>query len=133
MKINSAFSKNNSGMTMVEVLMGFVILLLLLGMLSGIISTATKIYYSSVDLRRAEESLQKVIYSDSAQEKAENQNVVLKLVPSDGMPDSDSKISMSAGLFNLSSKESADESDGEVMDIDVFFMKEPPKNDFQGN
>ena len=70
---------------------------------------------------------------EKAEEKAENQNVVLKLVPSDGMPDSDSEISMSAGLFNLSSKESADESDGEVMDIDVFFMKEPPKNDFQGN
>lgn len=126
MKKNN-ITRNNSGMTMVEVLMGFVLLLILLGMLSGIISTATRIYRSSVDLRRSEEVLQRVIYSDKAQEKAEKQNTEIKLVPADGMPEAGNDIKMSAELYSLSAQKSADEADGEIMDIHVFFMKEPAK------
>ena len=47
----SFFRNSNHGMTMVEVLMGFVILALLLGMFSGIIVTASNMYYNSVDGR----------------------------------------------------------------------------------
>lgn len=53
---------NDQGMTMVEVLMGFVLLLLMLGMLSGIIVLSSRMFERSVDLRRAQESLQQSVY-----------------------------------------------------------------------
>lgn len=126
MKKTDTLLKNNSGMSMVEVLMGFVLLVILLGMVSGIISTSTNIYYSSVDLRRAEESMQKVIYSNKAQEIAQKQDVTLKLVPAEGMPGAGDDISMTAELYKISGKDAAgDEAEEDIMDINVFFMKEP--------
>ena len=54
--------KNNQGMTMVEVLMGFVLLTLMLGMLSQVIAFSSNLYRQSVSMKRAEENLEKNIY-----------------------------------------------------------------------
>ena len=54
--------KNNKGMTMVEVLMGFVLLTLMLGMLSQVIAFSSNLYRQSVSMKRAEENLEKNIY-----------------------------------------------------------------------
>lgn len=75
---------NDAGMTMVEVLMGFVLLLLIMGMLSGIIALSSNMIMRSVDLRRAEESLQAALYKTSVTGTPVETN--LSLVPDTGMP-----------------------------------------------
>lgn len=48
---------DNKGMTMVEVLMGFMILSIILGGVTGLISFSSKMFKQSVDLRRAQTDL----------------------------------------------------------------------------
>lgn len=114
---------NNSGMTMVEVLMGFVILVLLLGMFSGIIVSATNMYYNSVDLRRAEESLQKAVYSDSVTGALAPEGVSLKLVPASGMPSASEPIPLSSRLYKLSSSTVLTGLEADSLDVDIYFLK----------
>lgn len=54
--------KSNKGMSMVEVLVGFVILVGILGGLSGSIAFAQKMYMNSVDLHRQQEVIMRNIY-----------------------------------------------------------------------
>ena len=72
--------KDNQGMTMVEVLMGFVILSLMLGMLSHIISFSSNLYKQSLDLKRVEENLEKYIYKKELPLPAEGTSVTVKEV-----------------------------------------------------
>lgn len=53
---------DNRGMTMVEVLMGFVLLSIMLGMLSQIISFSSSLYRQSVDIKRMEEYMEQYLY-----------------------------------------------------------------------
>ncbi|MGN0151751.1 MAG: hypothetical protein ACI39Q_04690 [Wujia sp.] len=115
--------KKNSGMTIVEIMVGFLLLILMLGMLSGIIAVATNIYYKSVDLRRAEESLQKEVYSNSSADKMEKQEASLALVPAEGMPDESVPIPLKAGLYKLSSRAVLNEADADTLDIELFFLR----------
>lgn len=71
-KFNIASNQaNNYGMTMMEVLMGFTILMVLMGALSGIISFSTNMYMNSVDMKRAQEKIQAEIYKkDNAGKKS---------------------------------------------------------------
>lgn len=115
--------KKNSGMTIVEIMVGFLLLILMLGMLSGIIAVATNIYYKSVDLRRAEESLQKEVYSNSSADKMEKQEASLALVPAEGMPDESVSIPLKAGLYKLSSRAVLNEADADTLDIELFFLR----------
>lgn len=125
MKKKRALLFDNRGMTMVEVLMGFVLLAVILGMLSGSIVAATNIYYSSVDLRRAEESLQEEIYKTSVTDGLSPESVSLKLVPAPGMPGDSGGIDLSAGLYQVSSGALLEESEKESLDVVVYFLKKP--------
>lgn len=57
MKKLKALQQNNDGMTMVEVLMGFLILSIILGGVVSLISFSSKMYFNSVDLRRDQTEL----------------------------------------------------------------------------
>ncbi|MCR5233103.1 MAG: prepilin-type N-terminal cleavage/methylation domain-containing protein [Lachnospiraceae bacterium] len=54
---------DNRGMTMTEVLMAFVILAIIMGLLSGIIAFSKRMYMQAADQRRAQEVLQRIIYT----------------------------------------------------------------------
>ena len=118
-------SKNNSGMTMVEVLMGFVILVILLGLVSGIIVVSTNIYYSSVDLERAEESLQEALYSKSITDSLSPETEVIKLVPTSDMPGTKTPITMSCKMYKLSSSMVLEGEEAESLNVDIYFLKKP--------
>lgn len=56
---------NNQGMTMVEIMMGFTVLMVLLGGLSSIISFSSNLYMNCVDIKRAQEEFQAEIYKNN--------------------------------------------------------------------
>lgn len=121
------FRNDNRGMTMVEVLMGFVILALLLGMFSGIIVTASNMYYNSVDLKRAHESLQGAVYSESITGSLSPEGVTLNLVPAEGMPQESSPIAFSkTKLYKISSATVLSAEEAESLDVDIYFLKTDP-------
>lgn len=115
--------KKNQGMTMVEVLMGFVLLMLILGMLSGSIYAANQIYLSSVDLRKAQESLQREIYKKDLDTIVTPAAVTLKLVPKDGMPESSTDIELSGKLYRVSSDELLSDVEKESVKVTLSFVK----------
>ena len=53
---------DNRGMTMAEVLVGFAILSIMLGMLSQIISFSSNLYRKSVDIKRMAETMEQYVY-----------------------------------------------------------------------
>ena len=124
------FRNNNHGMTMVEVLMGFVILALLLGMFSGIIVTASNMYYNSVDLKRAHESLQGAVYSESITSSLSPEGVTLNLVPAEGMPQESTPIAFSkTKLYKISSATVLSAEEAESLDVDIYFLKPDPPSE----
>ena len=124
------FRNNNQGMTMVEVLMGFVILALLLGMFSGIIVTASNMYYNSVDLKRAHESLQGAVYSESITGSLSPEGVTLKLVPAEGMPEESTPIAFSkTKMYKISSATVLSAEEAESLDVDIYFLKPDPPSE----
>ena len=126
----SFFRNSNQGMTMVEVLMGFVILALLLGMFSGIIVTASNMYYNSVDLKRAHESLQGAVYSESITSSLSPEGVTLNLVPAEGMPQESTPIAFSkTKLYKISSATVLSAEEAENLDVDIYFLKPDPPSE----
>lgn len=57
---------NNRGMTMSEVLVGFVVLMIFMGGLSGIISFSSKMLMESVDIYKAELKLEEEVYKNAS-------------------------------------------------------------------
>ena len=62
MKSALAITKNNKGMTMTEVIIGFVVLMLFLGGLSGIIAFSANMLMESIDIGKAERLVESEIY-----------------------------------------------------------------------
>lgn len=60
------FKLNNHGMTMSEVLVGFVVLMIFMGGLSGIISFSSKMLMESVDIYKAELKLEEEVYKKAS-------------------------------------------------------------------
>lgn len=73
--------KNNRGMTMMEVLMGFLVLVVFLGGISGIISFSSKMVFRSIDLKKDLQTIQGELYKskDSRRDKNEKDNIVFTL------------------------------------------------------
>lgn len=112
-------------MTMVEVLMGFVLLLLMLGMLSGIIALSSNMLMRSVDLKQAEEALQKEIYKTSLTGSTAVTGP-LSLVPEDGTPTvAGGSIGLtSAKLYQLSTGDLlTDEAQKESLTMTFYYIK----------
>ena len=115
-KIHYIKSNNiNKGSTMVEVLMGFVILSLMLGMLSGIISIASEMYDSSIDKRNAMNRLEEYVYKTEVMEglRHENAGAGITLSPSMNMPLEAVNIDINADMYEIENE-----------DISVYLVKE---------
>lgn len=105
---------NNEGSTMVEVLMGFVLLTLMLGMLSGIISIAGEMYDSAVDMRHNMNRLEEHVYKKSVMDELryENADANITLSPSKDMPLGQLDIDIKADMYEV-----------EFEDISVYLVK----------
>lgn len=117
---------NDRGMTMVEVLMGFVLLLLMLGMLSGIIALSSRMFERSVDLKRAEESLQKAVYKNNVAGSPvpdETLPLTLTLVPDATMPGDHAPLSLSAKLYKLTTADVLEGAEEESLNMDFYYFK----------
>ena len=114
---------DNRGMTMVEVLMGFTILVLLLGMFSGIIASSTDIYYNAVDLKNAGEHLQQAVYAKNVTETLTPESVTVSLIPDAGTLGDTSPIALSADLYKLDSTMVLDGVEEESLQVTVYFIK----------
>lgn len=120
--------ENNQGMTMVEVLMGFVLLAIVLGMFSKIIVTSSNMYYNSVDLKRAQEAVQKETYASSVTDGLTPLSGQLKLYPEGA-----DKIAINAivmkhtKLYQISSATDMTDADAKAMDVTVYIMKADKK------
>ncbi len=76
--------KDNRGMTMTEVLMAFMVLIIIMGMLSGIIAFSKKMYMNASDLRRSQETVSQEIYKkDFAGEPDKTDIKVYRIIPED--------------------------------------------------
>ena len=103
--------------------MGFVLLVLIMGMLSGIIVTATNMYYNAVDLRRAEEALQSAIYSNSVVSALTPEPAAVTLKPVADMPGAKTPVDLSAHLYKLSSSTVLEGEQAAAMDVNVYFFQ----------
>ena len=74
--MDKRFIKDNRGMTMTEVLLAFAILSIIMGLLSGIISFSKRIYVDATDQRRAQEVLQKYVYTKAFDTAYKSDSVV---------------------------------------------------------
>ena len=74
--------KDNRGMTMTEVLMAFMVLIVIMGMLSGIIAFSKKMYMNASDLRRSQETVSQEIYKkDFVGEPDKTDIKVYRIIP----------------------------------------------------
>ena len=112
---------DNRGMTMVEVLMGFVLLILILGMLSGSIAAANNIYFSAVDLQREGELVQQEVYKKNLTSGLTPQ-ADATLIPATGMPAATTDIVLSAKLYQVS-VETEPAGTEESPEVSVFVLK----------
>ena len=110
-------------MTMVEVLMGFTILLLLLAMFSGIIATSSDIYYNSVDFRKADEVLQRNLYKKNITDGLIPESDTVSLVPAEGMPSEGLDIPMNAKLYKLDSSKLDGTYEEDALQVEVYFIR----------
>lgn len=120
---------NNRGMTMVEVILGFVILMIVLGLLSGIIAFASNLYHESVALSRAQTELSRNMYKKEASLGSgivvsyPNQ-VVLK--PQTGMPGAGSSIPLKMEMHSINSQSVLTGEYADELDINVFYFAPKP-------
>lgn len=115
----------NKGMTMVEVLMGFTILVLMMGMLSGIIAAGNNMYMNAVDIKKEGEKLQEVIYLKGVTGGEAVENDHITFVPSSDMPGNHNEISMKANVYRIGSNALFGEENDETNELFVFFIEKP--------
>lgn len=128
-KLNKKYAGKNRGMTMVEVMMGFTILVLMLGMLSGIIASANNIFYNAVDLKKEGEKLQRVIYMKDV---TEGQNEALKntkitFVPDSKMPGSHDEIEIQANIYKIGSNSLLPSEEASENELFIYFIEKVAK------
>lgn len=118
-KPNRAFWKDQGGMTMVEVLMGFAILSFMMGSLSGIMAFSSNMLAKSVDLRRAEEAVQVAIYKKEPSDKANKVATSFSLInPKDGKT-----VDITCDYFVLSSKDILTDEETKSLDVRISYFK----------
>lgn len=121
-KLNTkSILKDQSGVTMVEVLIGFVILASIMAMLSGIIAFASNMYYESVDMRNAEQRMMIDYYDHGVVDSLSARNATITLRPVDGKGPSPS---MDVGVKSLNTKSLSDVQAYHDLDMDLYFLTE---------
>lgn len=115
----------NEGTTIVEVMMGFVILMLMMGMLSGVILFASNLYFKSVDLAHAQTKLQQSVYKNEDVQEAgvvATHEGTISLKPQSGMPDAGRVVSMDMEVHSINSQDVLPEDDESELDVNVFYF-----------
>lgn len=78
--MNGRFLSDNRGMTMTEVLLAFMVLTIVMGLLSGIITFSKRMFVEATDAKRAQETVQKYIYSKEF-ERVDDAVAVTQYIP----------------------------------------------------
>lgn len=97
------FKQNNDGMTMVEVLMGFLILSIILGGVVTLITFSSNMYFKSIDARNEQTKLAEEAYKKAPAGSDVNVDVFVLTTP--GETSTASKVTLSgvdAGLKSMS-------------------------------
>lgn len=111
--------KDQSGMTMVEVLIGFVVLSIMIASLSGIISVATNMLQRSADLKHKDEAILATVYKKEPVALATPTATSFKLKNvKDG-----TEVTVATNFFAINSNDflSSDVQDG--IDVKVYYFK----------
>lgn len=112
---------NNQGMTMVEVMMGFTVLMILLGGLSSIISFSSNLYMNCVDIKRAQEEFQAEIYKNN--NKGQKQETSLKFVGSlSSAPKVKKNISTDMYVYSIYSGEIINQETNINLDMNYYYI-----------
>lgn len=115
-------AKNNRGMTMVEVIMGFALLAIVLGMISRMIVMSSNMYYNTVDLRNVQEALQKEIYLKNITDTARIQSATIRLYPEGTDHIAVNAIPMEKSKLYMLSSSGLPDTDAAEMDINLYFI-----------
>lgn len=115
-------AKNNRGMTMVEVIMGFALLAIVLGMISRMIVMSSNMYYNTVDLRNVQEALQKEIYLKNITDTAQMQSAAIRLYPEGTDHIAVNAIPMEKSKLYMLSSSGLPDTGAAEMDINLYFI-----------
>lgn len=123
--IDKFFIKNNKGMTMVEVIMGFTILMLIMGMLSGIISFSKNMYFEAVDFQRNQDAIETVLYKKDLSSQAATRELTsgngFRITPAEGMPNAGHNLNMDKmNVYRVSGKDLLNDDE---MDINMYVIQ----------
>ncbi len=86
---------------MVEVLIGFVILLIMLGMLSGVIAFSHNMFLNAVDIKKSEENLQENAYKKNASQTGSLVKDGIVFTPHEGMPGAQRDIQVATKIYKI--------------------------------
>jgi len=109
---------NQSGMTMVEVMLAFAVLSVIMASLSGIMAFSSRMFRQSVDLKRTGENFQSVIYKSEPSDKEKVIANSFVLTDSAG-----EKINVDAQYCILDSADILTQEEKDVLDVEVYYFK----------
>lgn len=109
---------NQSGMTMVEVMLAFAVLSVIMASLSGIMAFSSKMYRQSVDLKRTGENFQSIIYKSEPSDKEKLIASSFALTDNAG-----TKISIEADYCILDSLDVLTQEEKDILDVEVYYFK----------
>lgn len=117
--------KDNSGMTIVEVLVGFVVLTVILASLAGIIAVSKNMYFQSVDTIKEEELIQTEIYKTDVLNKATVSEGTVTFVPAAGMPktQNNAELQTDIKIYSIGAEELIGDNASELGMVNIYFLK----------
>ena len=118
-KMRSALH-NQSGMTMVEILMAFVVLDVFVASLSGVMAFSSKLLRQSIDMNRVGEHFQEIIYKSSLE--GEKDAIASEFYLKDK---SGKTIKVEADYCAISSEDfdSFEQGEKDVLNVEVYYFK----------
>lgn len=118
-KMRSALH-NQSGMTMVEILMAFVVLDVFVASLSGVMAFSSKLLRQSIDMNRVGEHFQEIIYKSSLE--GEKDAIAGEFYLKDK---SGKTIKVEADYCAISSEDfdSFEQGEKDVLNVEVYYFK----------
>lgn len=121
---------DNRGMTMAEILIAFVVLMVLLGSLSGLIAFSANMYNNSVDMRKGQAAFMEEMYKKGvpASARVKSFNAIGSMSADNKSNRSD--INIDANLYFLNGSEildaSTDSNVKEAVNMDFLFFDNKP-------
>lgn len=116
---------DNYGMTIVEVLVGFVVLAVILASLSGIIVVSRNMYFRSIDTSKELGMIQEELYKTNAINGAQEITGAFTFVPGDGMPQTNgnAEITTNIKLYSIGEEQLLGSEGSELSAYKYYFLK----------